>query len=116
MVDEHLLILGSDLRARRGLTDYNDEYYDRFYNEAGPTVVREINEAAQLVSNSAAVDANIIFGAVIDDALGDEVRVTVIAAGFDEAQPNRAASAPLTVSRSSGPSSVLQPLLALRTR
>ncbi|HWG12824.1 MAG TPA: cell division protein FtsZ [Streptosporangiaceae bacterium] len=44
----------------------------------------EINEAAQLVSNSAAVDANIIFGAVIDDALGDEVRVTVIAAGFDE--------------------------------
>jgi len=48
----------------------------------------EINEAAQLVSNSAAVDANIIFGAVIDDALGDEVRVTVIAAGFDEARNN----------------------------
>ena len=44
----------------------------------------EINEAAQLVSNSAAPEANIIFGAVIDDALGDEVRVTVIAAGFDE--------------------------------
>jgi cell division protein FtsZ len=44
----------------------------------------EINEAAQLVANSAAVDANIIFGAVIDDALGDEVRVTVIAAGLDE--------------------------------
>ena len=62
----------------------------------------EINEAAQLVANSAAVDANIIFGAVIDDALGDEVRVTVIAAGFDEAQPNRAASAPLTLNRSSG--------------
>jgi cell division protein FtsZ len=64
----------------------------------------EINEAAQLVANSAAVDANIIFGAVIDDALGDEVRVTVIAAGFDEAQPNRAASAPLTTTRSSGSS------------
>ena len=47
----------------------------------------EINEAAQLVSNSAAVDANIIFGAVIDDALGDEVRVTVIAAGFDGGEP-----------------------------
>ncbi|MEU9832925.1 cell division protein FtsZ [Streptosporangium sp. NPDC048047] len=45
----------------------------------------EINEAAQLVSNAAAPDANIIFGTVIDDALGDEVRVTVIAAGFDEA-------------------------------
>jgi cell division protein FtsZ len=44
------------------------------------------------VSNSAAVDANIIFGAVIDDALGDEVRVTVIAAGFDENQMGRTAS------------------------
>jgi cell division protein FtsZ len=51
----------------------------------------EINEAAQLVSNSAAVDANIIFGAVIDDALGDEVRVTVIAAGFDDQRPARPA-------------------------
>jgi len=51
----------------------------------------EINEAAQLVSNSAAVDANIIFGAVIDDALGDEVRVTVIAAGFDETRSGRPA-------------------------
>jgi cell division protein FtsZ len=50
----------------------------------------EINEAAQLVANSAAPDANIIFGAVIDDALGDEVRVTVIAAGFDEPQVGRA--------------------------
>jgi cell division protein FtsZ len=50
----------------------------------------EINEAAQLVANSAAPDANIIFGAVIDDALGDEVRVTVIAAGFDEAAAGRA--------------------------
>jgi cell division protein FtsZ len=49
----------------------------------------EINEAAQLVANSAAPDANIIFGAVIDDALGDEVRVTVIAAGFDEAGTGR---------------------------
>jgi cell division protein FtsZ len=53
----------------------------------------EINEAAQLVSNSAASDANIIFGAVIDDALGDEVRVTVIAAGFDEPQDSRPRSA-----------------------
>ena len=58
----------------------------------------EINEAAQLVANSAAPDANIIFGAVIDDALGDEVRVTVIAAGFDESRiarprPGRAIAA-----------------------
>jgi cell division protein FtsZ len=49
----------------------------------------EIHEAAQLVSSSAALDANIIFGAVIDDALGDEVRVTVIAAGFDESEVGR---------------------------
>ena len=47
----------------------------------------EINEAAQLVSMAAAPDANIIFGTVIDDALGDEVRVTVIAAGFDDVAP-----------------------------
>jgi cell division protein FtsZ len=42
----------------------------------------EINEAARLVQNVASTEANIIFGAVIDDTLGDEVRVTVIAAGF----------------------------------
>lgn len=47
----------------------------------------EINEAARLVSDSAHPDANIIFGAVIDDTLGDEVRVTVIAAGFDGGTP-----------------------------
>ncbi|GAB3205821.1 cell division protein FtsZ [Marinactinospora thermotolerans] len=57
----------------------------------------EINEAAQLVANSAAPEANIIFGAVIDDALGDEVRVTVIAAGFDE--PRADAAPPQTLSR-----------------
>jgi cell division protein FtsZ len=47
----------------------------------------EIHEAAQLVSQAAHPEANIIFGAVIDDALGDEVRVTVIAAGFDGGLP-----------------------------
>ena len=59
----------------------------------------EINEAAQLVANSAAPDANIIFGAVIDDALGDEVRVTVIAAGFDEAGIRRVRPAQPVVAR-----------------
>ncbi|MDR1152551.1 MAG: cell division protein FtsZ [Bifidobacteriaceae bacterium] len=43
----------------------------------------EINQAASLVREAAHDDANIIFGCVIDDALADEVRVTVIAAGFD---------------------------------
>jgi cell division protein FtsZ len=46
----------------------------------------EINDAAKLVEEAVHPDANIIFGAVIDDSLGDEVRVTVVAAGFDEAQ------------------------------
>ncbi len=49
----------------------------------------EINEAARLVQEAAHPDANIIFGTVIDDALGDEVRVTVIAAGFDGGGPMR---------------------------
>ena len=49
----------------------------------------EINEAAGLVSEAVHPDAKIIFGAVIDDALGDEVRVTVIAAGFDGGEPQR---------------------------
>jgi cell division protein FtsZ len=51
----------------------------------------EINEAASLVQDSAHLDANIIFGTVIDDSLGDEVRVTVIAAGFDANSINRQA-------------------------
>ncbi|CAB4919168.1 unannotated protein [freshwater metagenome] len=49
----------------------------------------EVNEAARMVSDAAHPDANIIFGAVIDDTLGDEVRVTVIAAGFDGGAPTR---------------------------
>jgi cell division protein FtsZ len=67
----------------------------------------EINEAAQLVSNAAAPDANIIFGAVIDDALGDEVRVTVIAAGFDEGSPSK--PAPLPVAQSQRPAQAGRP-------
>jgi cell division protein FtsZ len=52
----------------------------------------EINEAAEIISSAADADCNIIFGAVIDPSLGDEVRVTVIATGFDRpasgAQPD----------------------------
>jgi cell division protein FtsZ len=54
----------------------------------------EINEAAQLVADAAHAESNIIFGAVIDDALGDEVRVTVIAAGFDGGMPRARAHEP----------------------
>ena len=43
----------------------------------------EVNEAAEIVQSAADQNSNIIFGAVIDDGLGDEVRVTVIDTGFD---------------------------------
>jgi cell division protein FtsZ len=61
----------------------------------------EVNEAAEVIASAAHPDANIIFGAVIDDTLGDEVRVTVIAAGFDRSEPDAgegpaAESAPAT--------------------
>ena len=49
----------------------------------------EVSDAANLIQSAAHEDANIIFGTVIDDALGDEVRVTVIAAGFEGGQPPR---------------------------
>ncbi len=66
-------------------------------NISGPSDLGlfEVNEAAEIIANAAHPDANIIFGAVIDDALGDEVRVTVIAAGFDRFEGERSADAPL---------------------
>jgi cell division protein FtsZ len=54
----------------------------------------EVNEAAEVIHAVAHPDANIIFGAVIDDAIGDEIRVTVIAAGFDRWDENKKSSAP----------------------
>jgi len=54
-------------------------------NICGPSDlgIFEVNAAAEIIGEVAAPDANIIFGAIIDDALEDEVRVTVIAAGFE---------------------------------
>jgi len=49
----------------------------------------EVNEAAELVSQSADPDANIIFGAVIDENLKDEIQITVIATGFSNDKPKR---------------------------
>jgi len=60
----------------------------------------EINEAARLVQNVASAEANIIFGAVIDDTLGDEVKVTVIAAGFAEKDLMNKRPAPAVIDRS----------------
>ena len=62
----------------------------------------EISEAAELVAQSAHPDANIIYGTVIDDALGDEVRVTVIAAGFEGGQPKYVARPTITTAELSG--------------
>jgi cell division protein FtsZ len=60
-------------------------------NVAGPSDLGlfEVNEAAEVVKETAHPDANIIFGASIDDALGDDVRITVIAAGFDRYEGER---------------------------
>jgi cell division protein FtsZ len=58
----------------------------------------EIHDAADLVKEAAHPEANIIFGTVIDDTLGDEVRVTVIAAGFDGGEPSLRID-PMVVSR-----------------
>ena len=49
----------------------------------------EVNEAAEVVTGAADQNANVIFGAVIDESLGDEVRVTVIATGFGEHRRRR---------------------------
>jgi cell division protein FtsZ len=57
----------------------------------------EVNEAAEIIHGVAHPDANIIFGQVIDDSMGDEVRVTVIAAGFerwDDGPKERGGSGP----------------------
>ncbi|MDR2293707.1 MAG: cell division protein FtsZ [Microbacterium sp.] len=59
----------------------------------------EINDAAQLVKEAAHPEANIIFGTVIDDTLGDEVRVTVIAAGFDAGEPTPRLELPTVAQR-----------------
>ena len=83
----------------------------------------EISEAAELVAASAHPDANIIYGTVIDDALGDEVRVTVIAAGFEGGEPTKiispppsvSASAPVTVSSSNEKSDPIDIAASLTT-
>ena len=63
---------------------------------AGPELgLFEVNEAAEVIREVAHAEANIIFGTVIDDSLGEEIRVTVIAAGFDRYAPGRSGSGTL---------------------
>src|SRR5438128_1336782 len=49
----------------------------------------EVNEASTIIQNAAHEDANIIFGAVLDESMGDEVKITVIATGFRQEMPER---------------------------
>ena len=79
-------LLESSIEGARGL----------LLSIAGPTdlTLHEVNRAADTITRVAHPDANIIFGAVVDDALGDEVRVTVIAAGFDRVLQQPAKSSP----------------------
>ena len=64
----------------------------------GPDLkMKEIQEAASLVQEQAHEDANIIFGASIDETLGENVKVTVIATGFDAAERESPTRSPRTV-------------------
>jgi cell division protein FtsZ len=69
-------LLESSIEGARGL----------LLSISGPTdlTLHEVNRAADTITRVAHPDANIIFGAVVDDTMGEEVRVTVIAAGFDK--------------------------------
>ncbi len=51
--------------------------------------LNEVNEASTIIQNAAHEDANIIFGAVLDETMGEEVKITVIATGFRDAMPQR---------------------------
>jgi cell division protein FtsZ len=79
-------------------------------NITGPADVGlfEVNEAAEVVTSHADANANVIFGAVIDESLGEDVRVTVIATGFGGGRPRRrrpeAVAVPSASSESAAPS------------
>ena len=51
--------------------------------------IQEISDAADVVANAVDPEANIIFGTVVDESLGDQVRITVIATGFSDSNVNR---------------------------
>lgn len=56
----------------------------------GPNMsLYEVNQAAAIIRETAHPDANLIFGAVIDEGMEDEIRITVIATGFERSQPSR---------------------------
>jgi cell division protein FtsZ len=69
---------------------------------SGPSsmTLHEATEAARVVADHADTEADIIFGAIVDDDLGEEMKVTVIAAGFERRRPSRTAPTRATASRS----------------
>jgi len=71
----------------------------------GPDLtLHEVNEAASLIQEEADEEANIIFGAVVDESMGDEVRITVIATGFGESSAARPAPRPQPEAQPAGDS------------
>ncbi|HEY5428383.1 MAG TPA: cell division protein FtsZ [Solirubrobacteraceae bacterium] len=72
----------------------------------------EVNEAAKAVAEAAHPDANIIFGAMVDEKLEDQVWVTVVATGFGDERPRRREEPPMTASRrgNESPSTPRRPL------
>ena len=72
--------------------------------------IQEINEAADLVAKNVDPDANIIFGTVVDESLGDQVRVTVIATGFNDSNVQQQLPT-LNTQSASRPSRPAQPQL-----
>jgi cell division protein FtsZ len=66
-------------------------------NVTGPSDIGlfEVNEAAEVVTSAADENANVIFGAVIDESIGDQVRVTVIATGFGDKRGRRRRELPM---------------------
>jgi len=93
-------LLEASLEGARGL----------LLNISGPSDLGlfEVNEAAEIVRETAHPDANIIFGTVVDDDMGDEIRITVIAAGFDRFEgerlaPERAVAPSIRESREARP-------------
>jgi cell division protein FtsZ len=83
-------------------------------NITGPSGMSlfEMNAAAEIIHGVAHQDANIIFGTVIDDEMGDEVKVTVIAAGFDRWDGGKSPAAAAELPKPSAPTSTLKDLFA----
>ncbi len=83
-------------------------------NVTGPSrmTLLEVNEAATLVQEQADDNANIIFGAVVDESLGDKIRVTVIATGFDRDEDVTIPEAPAALAAAVAAASKNQPMAA----